>query len=230
MTMVNYKTPGVTVNMRQRSAVVRYFPGPVNDPTTEIRGRLLTGRNGGAWNGTGSAIISSDAAAANPHNKAIGYAKASDLGIAPGGTFMGETVTGPAVLMRYTYYGDTDLNGVVNFDDYSRTDNGFNTGGSDWFHGDFDYNGNVNFDDYSLIDNAFNTQSGSLLRAAAYLSGDDRSMNGMNTPALQKVVEHFDQFGVPYAQSFLNAVPEPTSAGALTVMAVAALARRRRKH
>jgi len=217
------------VNMRQRSAVVRYFPGTVNDPTAEIRGRLLTGRNGGAWNGTGSAIVSSDAAAANPHNKAIGYAKASDLGIPAGGTFQGETVTGPAILMRYTYYGDTDLNGVVNFDDYSRTDNGFNTGGNDWFHGDFDYNGNVNFDDYSLIDNAFNTQSGSLLRAAAYLSGDDRSLSGMNTPALQKVVDHFAEFGVPYAQSFLNSVPEPASVSVLSLTAVATLARRRRK-
>ena len=29
--------------------------------------------------------------------------------------------------MKYTYYGDTDFNGVVNFDDYSRTDAGFNT-------------------------------------------------------------------------------------------------------
>ena len=30
--------------------------------------------------------------------------------------------------MKYTYYGDTDFNGVVDFDDYSRTDAGFNSG------------------------------------------------------------------------------------------------------
>jgi len=117
---------------------------------------------------------------------------------------------------------------VVNFDDYSRTDAGFNSSGSDWFHGDFDYNGVVNFDDYSLIDAAFNTQSGSLRRALAYLGGDDRSDKGMNTPALQLVMDHFDQFGVPYAQGFLNAVPEPTSALALSGIAVATMARRRR--
>jgi hypothetical protein len=68
------------------------------------------------------------------------------------------------VLVKFTWYGDADLNGVVNFDDYSRTDAGFNSGGSTWFQGDFDYNGVVNFDDYSLIDLAFNTQSGSLRR------------------------------------------------------------------
>jgi len=63
-----------------------------------------------------------------------------------------------AVLVKYTYYGDTDFNGAVNFDDYSRTDNGFSTGKSGWLNGDFDGNGGVNFDDYALIDLAFNTQ------------------------------------------------------------------------
>jgi len=62
------------------------------------------------------------------------------------------------VLVKYTYYGDTDFNGVVNFDDYSRTDAGFSTGKTGWLNGDFDGNGSVNFDDYALIDLAFNTQ------------------------------------------------------------------------
>ena len=50
----------------------------------------------------------------------------------------------------------------MNFDDYVRTDNGFNNHLSGWFNGDFDYNGVVDFDDYSLIDQAFNTQTGAL--------------------------------------------------------------------
>jgi hypothetical protein len=61
--------------------------------------------------------------------------------------------------VKYTYYGDADFNGVVNFDDYSRIDNGFSTGKSGWLNGDFDGNGVVNFDDYSLIDLAFNGQT-----------------------------------------------------------------------
>jgi hypothetical protein len=132
--------------------------------------------------------------------------------------------------MKYTYYGDTDLNGVVNFDDYARTDAGFNSGtASDWFHGDFDYNGQVNFDDYSLIDNAFNTQSGTLIRAMAFHDGSDRDRGDMSGAALAKVLEHFDQFGEPYAQSFLNSVPEPTSALALSGLAALAATRRRRR-
>jgi hypothetical protein len=129
-----------------------------------------------------------------------------------GAQFDGVLVASTDVLVKYTYYGDADLNGVVNFDDYSRIDSVFNRGGSNWFSGDFDYTGLVNFDDYSLIDNAFNTQSGSLLQAIAYIDGSDRDDTKMSTPALKMVVEHFAAFGQPYATGFLNAVPEPAMA------------------
>jgi hypothetical protein len=66
--------------------------------------------------------------------------------------------------VKYTYYGDTDFNGKVNFDDYVRTDSGFNNHLSGWLNGDFDGNGVVNFDDYVLIDLAFNTQNTTLRR------------------------------------------------------------------
>ncbi|MBC8105014.1 MAG: hypothetical protein H7Z14_00360 [Anaerolineae bacterium] len=54
--------------------------------------------------------------------------------------------------------GDTDGNGVVDFDDYARIDQGFNNNLTGFENGDFDYNGIVDFDDYSIIDQAFNSQ------------------------------------------------------------------------
>ncbi|MBC8105554.1 MAG: PEP-CTERM sorting domain-containing protein [Anaerolineae bacterium] len=57
-------------------------------------------------------------------------------------------------------FGDADLNHIVDFDDYSRIDNGFNNNMSGWANGDFDGNGVIDFDDYSLIDQAFNQQGG----------------------------------------------------------------------
>ena len=81
------------------------------------------------------------------------------------GTFDGRSYSETDTLVRYTWYGDTDFNGVVNFDDYARIDAGFNAHLSGWSHGDFDLNGVVNFDDYALIDLAFNTQSLGGLRA-----------------------------------------------------------------
>jgi len=124
-----------------------------------------------------------------------------------GGTTGGTTGTSSVI-----YSGDTDLNGVVNFDDYSRIDDAFNTPRTGWYNGDFDYNGVVSFDDYSLIDQAFNTQSGTLQRAIAYLDGSDRSSNGLNSPSLQQVVEHFNQFGDDYADTFLDTVNTPPPA------------------
>jgi hypothetical protein len=55
--------------------------------------------------------------------------------------------------------GDSDFNGNVNFDDYVRTDNGFNNQLPGWANGDFDGGGSVNFDDHVLIDLAFNNQA-----------------------------------------------------------------------
>jgi hypothetical protein len=80
----------------------------------------------------------------------------------PAATFAGQAIDTTAVLVKYTYYGDADFNGVVNFDDYSRTDAGFSGGKTGWINGDFDLNGTIDFDDYSLIDLAFNTQGGAL--------------------------------------------------------------------
>src|SRR4029077_19936191 len=91
------------------------------------------------------------------------------------GTFAGQPYSGTDTLVKYTWNGDTNFSGTVNFDDYVRVDVGFNTNLTGWSNGDFNYSGGVNFDDYVLIDVAFNTQSGTLGRAVRFLSGDDRS-------------------------------------------------------
>jgi hypothetical protein len=62
-----------------------------------------------------------------------------------------------------------------------------------------------------------------------YLSGDHRSQDGTDDPSVQKVVEHFAQFGVPYAKQFLAAVPEPAAAVTLILLGSAAIVRRRRQ-
>jgi autotransporter-associated beta strand protein len=125
-----------------------------------IQNLINTARAGGAW--TGGGITSTTARNINAHNSTLGAIEASDYKALYGAaaTFSGQTIDTTAVLVKYTWYGDADFNGKVNFDDYVRTDNGFNNHQTGWLNGDFDGNGAVNFDDYVLIDLAFNTQGG----------------------------------------------------------------------
>jgi hypothetical protein len=199
-------TPGGVVDLNDNKMIATF-----GTPGENVRNLIRQGYNGGAWNGP---RLTSSAAADNPgHTTALGY------GLTPQGE----------LIVKYTYYGDADLNGVVDFDDYSHTDNGFITHGSDWLHGDFDYNGQVDFDDYSRIDLSFNNQSGTLRRAMSYLDGGDRSDAGMDEPALQMVRQHLQQFGEGYAASFLNAVPEPGLVPPFAVVAMVLRRHRRRR-
>jgi hypothetical protein len=132
-------------------------------PITSVQNLIRSASNGGLWNGT-TGITSTSAASVNPKNKGLGAMEASDYKSIYGAnaTFHGQAIDTTAVLVKYTYYGDANFSGSVNFDDYVRTDVGFNTHLSGWVNGDFNYSGEVNFDDYVLIDVSFNTQSGTL--------------------------------------------------------------------
>ncbi|CAN5582305.1 hypothetical protein BH09PLA1_BH09PLA1_05050 [soil metagenome] len=197
-----------------------------NSTYSAVAGQVASARAGGAWTGPG--ITSSTAANATPRNTTLGILTGAQYLSTGNVTFDGRNVVATDVLVKYTYYGDADFNGVVNFDDYARIDAGFNSGGTDWFRGDFDLSGVVNFDDYALIDLAFNTQSGTLREAVRLLDGKMVMGSFSGSPSLQKVLEHYQEFGAPYAHGFLSAVPEP-GAGALCAAVAGALIRRRRR-
>ena len=126
--------------------------------------------------------------------------------------------------------GDANTDGTINFDDYVLTDNGYNHQLTGWRNGDFNYDDQVNFDDYVLIDLNFNTQESTLGRAVSYLSGDDRSANGMNLLPLRMVMDHYAMFGNDYARGFLSSVPDPVGSFGAAALCAAALARRSRLH
>ncbi|MBC7783360.1 MAG: hypothetical protein H7144_05925, partial [Burkholderiales bacterium] len=67
-----------------------------------------------------------------------------------------------SVLVKYTWRGDANLDGVVNGSDYALADTGFSGGGTGWFYGDVNYDGTVNGSDYALIDTGFSSQTGPL--------------------------------------------------------------------
>ncbi len=165
-----------------------------------ITTQIQTGYAGGTFAGT-SGITSSTAAADSTHLTTIGVANGLT-------SFEGATVSATDTLVKYTYYGDANLDGAVDGSDYTKIDAAFGTAASGWQNGDFNYDNKIDGSDYTLIDNAFNTQGTTL---------------GTNPAAL--IASATSQIA-----SGSSAVPEPTTLGLLGVGAVGMLARRRRRN
>ena len=129
-----------------------------------LTNQIAEGYNGGRWNGA-SGIISSAAAANTTHLTTLGVIVNSTSGTTPLygsgtalGTFDGTSPAATDVLVKYTYYGDANLDGSVSASDYSLIDNGYLNHLTGWYNGDFNYDGVINGSDYTLIDNAYNMQ------------------------------------------------------------------------
>jgi hypothetical protein len=145
---------------------------------TTITNQIKSGLNAAAsgyWNGNG--ITSSTAAADAAHLTALGVLLNNAAGSPVYGTgtfygpFDGQSPASAAVLVKFTDYGDTDLNGVVDGGDYSRIDNGFNMGLTNWVDGNFNYDAaGVDGADYALIDNTFNSGGGGLSAQTAVIA------------------------------------------------------------
>lgn len=193
-----------------------------------IAGAVVHARHSGAWDQTG--ITSSAARTTTGQSRTLGVMTGQEFtGIyGPAATFDGFNIAAGDVLVKFTWYGDSDFNGSVDFDDYVRIDGGYNSGADGWVNGDFDLSGGVDFDDYVLIDLGFNAQSGTLRRAVLWLSGEDRSDYDTGSTALRLVKVHFAEFGNAYATHFLTAVPEPGNIVAIAAGLWCATARQRR--
>jgi alpha-L-arabinofuranosidase len=122
---------------------------------TTINALVAGGYADGAWTGPG--IDSSAAANDSSHLTALGVILNS-----AGISFDDAPILTTDVLVKYTYYGDANLDGVVNADDYTAINNGFSNHLTGWANGDFNYDGNVDGTDFTIIDNAFNSQGASL--------------------------------------------------------------------
>ena len=125
--------------------------------------------NGSLWTGPG---ITSSTAAANPLLPlALGVIPNNDGGGSPlYPTFNGISSDINDVLVKYTFFGDADLNGIVDTaSDFDLYITGLTSGGSlgGWLYGDFDYNGVVDSTtDFDLFITGLTNQSGGPLLTA----------------------------------------------------------------
>ena len=176
-----------------------------NGSLTALNAAAATGFAGGTWNGS-AGLVSATAAADAAHLTALGVIpNTADGSTALYTSFDGQATSATDVLARYTYYGDTNLDGVVNAADYTRLDAGAVMSLTGWLNGDFNYDGVVDGTDYALADNAFNQQAGTVAAPAALLASPAAAL----------------------ATGAASAVPEPASVAVMAVAGLALLGRRR---
>jgi hypothetical protein len=212
-------TPTASLDLTDNDLIV------ISSNYQDVVDPIAYARHNGAWDRPG---LTSSLAGAAPHDKTLGVLKGDEYqsvyGL--GATFDSIPVVDSDVLVKFTYYGDTDFNGRVDGADYARIDTTFNNETSTqteiggWFNGDLDYNGKVDGADYALMDSAFNSQSGTLRAMLSFLDGTNPDRDAMATPALRQALRHFDQFGESYALAALANVPEPTAAFGCVALAI----------
>jgi hypothetical protein len=131
------------------------YPG--DSPASTIRQYLQSGFNAGNWSGNG---IASQAAQNNTSsNTALGYGEATDLGVT---SFDGQPITGNAVIIKYTSYGDSNLDGKVDLaNDFIDFVQGYTSqSASSWEQADYNYDGKVDTSDFKLFISGFQSQGG----------------------------------------------------------------------
>jgi hypothetical protein len=149
-----------------------------------IRSLLASGFNAGSWDGNG---IDSSAA----HNDASFK------------TALGYRDTGSGIVIEYTYYGDSNLDGVVNAADFQMLLDGLVvTNAGSWAQGDYTYDGKVDLgNDFTLFLGNYLSQGGALLDLAPIVDSDE-------------------QLSTSQKAQLLSLVPEP---GALALFAIGAV-------
>jgi hypothetical protein len=143
-----------------------------------VTAELSQSYDGGLWNQRG---LTSSVARANSAAYGLGYAEASVLGVT---SFDGITLGENAVLVKYTLLGDANLDGTVNFNDFSILQNHYGQAGG-WSSGDFNYDGTVNFNDFSILQNNYGSTAESALVVGPSLATAATAMTS-NTPTAAK--------------------------------------------
>jgi hypothetical protein len=233
---------GGALDINDHGMVIEYGSGtsPVGDlsfahtarnyPANSIQAYAQTGINGLSWNGPG--IMSSVAENDSNGLTAVGVADENDLdNVYPGdytvagggtGTWMGQPINDTNnVLVRMTYYGDGNLDGVVNRLDVTALSQGYSglAGYVGWSDGDYNYDGQINKNDVSLLAQSYLFQGAPLGDAitsgqAQYMLALDPDMSANVQAAFQTIAD----------------TPEPASLSLLGAAGLLTLTRRRRCH
>ena len=120
----------------------------------DLRADLIAGRSGGTWSGTSGSVTTGSTAGASTL-PVVGY----------------RVFTTGSASVAWAAFGDTNLDGLVNFADVTQINNGGKFGqgastGAVWLQGDFNYSNGVTFADITLMNNSALFGTGSYLPVA----------------------------------------------------------------
>jgi autotransporter-associated beta strand protein len=138
--------PTARIDLTNNAMIVGNTPadgGP--DAETVVRGYISSGYAGGSWAGQGITSTSADLLGGE---YGLGYADAGALGL---GSFLGRTVQATDTVIRFTLYGDANVDGVVNLADFDRLAGNFGAVNATWRQGDFNYDFVVNLADFDRL-------------------------------------------------------------------------------
>jgi hypothetical protein len=232
-------TSGAELDIADHGMVIEYGSGtsPVGDlsfahtarnyPASSIQAYAQSGFDNFNWNGPG---IMSSVAENDPNGlTAVGVADENDLlNVYPSnyttagggtGTWMGQPINDPNnVLVRMTYYGDGNLDGVVNRFDVTALSQGYSglAGYIGWSDGDYTYAGDISKIDVGLLAQSYLFQGAPL--GDAITSGQAQYMLALDPDMPANVQAAFQS---------IAGTPEPASAGLLAIGMFGLLGRRR---
>jgi hypothetical protein len=194
---------GAKLDLTNNSLAIDYTgSGGGTAIVTQLRGWL---------NPADGRLLSSDADATH----GIGYRDNEDssgAGNKPQGNFAGVTVDVTSVLIRYTYLGDTNVDGQVDINDLYNLASNYNPSHAGpasaiWQKGDFDYNGYVDLSDLSKL--TTNWQQGVGNPLGSGLGNLGAALASLGLPNIS--------------------VPEPSTVGLMALGVSGLMARRRRR-
>lgn len=191
--------PGAAFDVTDNELIIDLPGAPdVAAGLTQVRQYLAAGQ-----------LLSSSANGDAQNRLALAYIDNSLLGHT---SFGGLTTDATSILLKTTYLGDANFDGLINADDFVLIDRGLGrsltNGTAHWTDGDFNFDGDVTPADYLLIDRVFAQQTGTL------------------SPDF--LAQREAQFGSDYVTQLLVSVPEPSLIG-FGVGAITLAGRRRRR-
>jgi hypothetical protein len=147
-----------TLDLTDNDMIISYNNSG-SDPFQSILGMVTAGCDGGNWDGTG---ITSSEAQAGALFGTVGVAVVDNQDVGDA-NFDGVTLSQNEILVKYTWYGDTDVNGTVGTNELDWFLTGFYAGpgsadpvngalvANEWLYGDFDYSGTISTNELDLF-------------------------------------------------------------------------------